>query len=91
MPNVPTVAETVPGYEGQSWQGLFARTGTPQDIIEKLNAALVADLKKPETAKKFNTMGIVARWDTPDEFRTFIASETVKWGKIIRAAGIQEP
>jgi tripartite-type tricarboxylate transporter receptor subunit TctC len=36
-------------------------------------------------------MGIVARWDTPDEFRAFIASETVKWGKIIRAAGIQEP
>jgi tripartite-type tricarboxylate transporter receptor subunit TctC len=91
MPNVPTVAETVPGYEGQSWQGFFARTGTPPDIIDKLNAALVADLKKPETAKKFNTMGIVARWDTPDEFRTFIASETVKWGKIIRAAGIQEP
>jgi tripartite-type tricarboxylate transporter receptor subunit TctC len=91
MPNVPTVAETVPGYEGQSWQGFFARAGTPQDIIDKLNAALVADLKKPETAKRFNTMGIVARWDTPDEFRAFIASETVKWGKIIRAAGIQAP
>ncbi len=89
LPNVPTVAETVPGYDASSWQGFFARAGTPKAIIDKLNAALVADLKRPETAARFKSMGIVAQWDTPDEFRAFIAAESVKWGKVIRAAGIE--
>jgi len=89
MPNVPALAETVPGYVGQSWQGFFARAGTPPAIVDKLNAALVADLKKPETAARFNTMGIVAQWDTPDEFKAFIAAERDKWRKVIKAAGIE--
>ena len=89
MPNVPTLAETVPGYEGSSWQGLFARAGTSQPIIDKLNAALVADLKRPETAARFKALGIVAQWDTPAEFRAFIAAQTAKWVGIIRAAHIE--
>ncbi|MGB7076024.1 MAG: tripartite tricarboxylate transporter substrate binding protein [Xanthobacteraceae bacterium] len=89
MPNVPALAETVPGYEGSSWQGLFARSGTPQPIIDKLNAALVADLKRPETAARFKALGIVAQWDTPEEFRAFIVAQTAKWVDIIHAAGIE--
>ena len=89
FPDVPALAETVPGYVGQSWQGFFARAGTPQPIVDKLNAALVADLKKPETTTRFNTLGIVAQWDTPDEFRAFIAGERAKWLKVIKAAGIE--
>ena len=89
MPDVPTIAETVPGYEASGWQGLFARAGTPKSIVEKINAALVADLKRPETAKRFKAMGIEAQPDTPEEFRAFIAAESAKWGKVIRAAGIE--
>ncbi|MGB7037558.1 MAG: tripartite tricarboxylate transporter substrate binding protein [Xanthobacteraceae bacterium] len=89
MPNVPALAETVPGYEGSSWQGLFARAGTPKPIVDKLNAALVADLKRPETAAHFKALGIVAQWDTPEEFRAFIAAQTAKWVDIIHAAGIE--
>ena len=89
MPDVPALAETVPGYVGQSWQGFFARAGTPKPIVDALNAALVADLKRPETAARFNSLGIVAQWDNPEEFQTFIAAETEKWKKIIRAAGIE--
>jgi tripartite-type tricarboxylate transporter receptor subunit TctC len=89
MPDIPALAETVPGYVGQSWQGFFARAGTPKPIVDALNAALVADLKKPETTERFKSLGIVAQWDTPEEFRTFIAAETEKWGKIIKAAGIE--
>ncbi len=89
MPNVPALSETVPGYEGGSWQGLFARAGTPQPIVSKLNAALVADLKRPETAARFKALGIVAQWDTPAEFRAFIAAQTAKWVGIIRAAHIE--
>jgi len=69
FPNVPSVAETVPGYDASSWQGFFARAGTPKPIIEKLNAALAADFKRPETAERFKALGIVAQSDTPDEFR----------------------
>jgi len=89
MPNVPTIAETVPGYEASGWQGLFARAGTPKSIVEKINAALVADLKRPETAERFKAIGIEAQWDTPEEFRAFIAAQSAKWGNVIRAAGIE--
>jgi len=89
MAEVPSVAETVPGYDAKSWQGFFARAGTPQNIVERINAALVADLKRPQTAERFKAMGIEAQWDTPQQFRAFIAAENAKWGKVIRAAGIE--
>jgi tripartite-type tricarboxylate transporter receptor subunit TctC len=89
MPDVPTVGETVPGYEANGWQGLFARAGTPKFIVNELNRILVDDLKRPETAARFKPLGIEARWDTPDEFRAFIAAESAKWGKVIHAAGIE--
>ncbi len=88
LPGVPPLAETVPGYDASSWQGFFARAGTPQPIIDKLNAALAADFKRPETAERFTALGIVAQWDTPAEFATFITEQSAKWGKVIRAAGI---
>jgi tripartite-type tricarboxylate transporter receptor subunit TctC len=90
MPNVPTVGETVPGYAAESWQGLFARAGTPKDIVDTVAKVLATDLKRPETIARFKAIGIVAQSDTPAEFRAFIASESVKWGKVIKAAGIQE-
>ncbi|HTV35613.1 MAG TPA: tripartite tricarboxylate transporter substrate binding protein [Xanthobacteraceae bacterium] len=89
MPNVPTVGETVPGYVAQSWQGLFAHAGTPKAIVEAIAAPLAADLKRPETAARFKAIGIVAQSDTPDEFRAFIASESAKWGKVIKQSGIE--
>lgn len=88
MPDVPSVAETVPGYDASSWQGFFARAGTPKYIINKINAELVAELKKPETAERFKSLGIVAQGDTPEEFRGFIASQSARWSKVIRAAGL---
>jgi tripartite-type tricarboxylate transporter receptor subunit TctC len=89
MPDVPTIAETVPGYEASGWQGLFARAGTPKSIVDKLNKILVADLKRPETAERFKAIGVEAQWNTPEEFRAFIAAESAKWGKVIGAAGIE--
>jgi tripartite-type tricarboxylate transporter receptor subunit TctC len=89
MPNVPTVGETVPGYAAQSWQGLFARTGTPKPIIDEIARYLAADLKRPETVAKFKAIGIVAQSDTPAQFRAFIASESAKWGKVIQQAKIE--
>jgi tripartite-type tricarboxylate transporter receptor subunit TctC len=89
MPDVPTIAETLPGYEAIGWQGLFAKAGTPQSIVDKINAALVPDLKRPQTAARFKTFGVEARSSTPAQFRAFVASESAKWGAVIRAAGIE--
>jgi tripartite-type tricarboxylate transporter receptor subunit TctC len=89
LPGVPPLAETVPGYDAGGWQGLVARAGTPQPIIDKLNAALAADFKRPETAERFMALGIVAQWGTPAEFAAFIAEQSAKWGKIVRASGIE--
>jgi tripartite-type tricarboxylate transporter receptor subunit TctC len=89
LPGVPALAETVPGYDASSWQGFFARAGTPQLIVDKLNAALAADFKQPATAERFKALGIVAQWGTPAEFAAFIAEQSAKWGKVIRAAGIE--
>ena len=89
MPNVPTIGETLPGYEAHGWQGLLARAGTPKSTVDKINSVLVADLKRPELVERFKSIGIEARWNTPEEFRAFIASESAKWGKVIRAAGIE--
>jgi tripartite-type tricarboxylate transporter receptor subunit TctC len=89
MPDVPTVAETVAGYDASSWQGLFARAGTPKYIVDKINAELVAELKRPETVERFKSLGIVAQGDTPEEFRNFITAQSTRWGKVIRAAGIE--
>jgi tripartite-type tricarboxylate transporter receptor subunit TctC len=89
LPGVPPLAETVPGYDASSWQGFFARAGTPQPIVDKLNAALAADFKRSATVDRFNSFGIVAQWDTPSEFAAFITEQSTKWVKVIRAAGIR--
>ena len=88
LPGLAPLAEAVPGYDASSWQGFFARAGTPQPIIDKLNAALAADFKRPETAERFMALGIVAQSNTPAEFAAFITEQSAKWGKVIRAAGI---
>jgi tripartite-type tricarboxylate transporter receptor subunit TctC len=89
LPGVPPLAEAVPGYDASSWQGFFARAGTPQPIIDRLNAALAADFKKPETAARFKALGVVAQSDTPAEFASFITEQSAKWGSVIKAAGIE--
>jgi tripartite-type tricarboxylate transporter receptor subunit TctC len=88
LPGVPALAETVPGYDASSWQGFFARAGTPQSIVDKLNGALAADFKRPETVERFTSLGIVAQWDSSAEFAAFITEQSAKWGNVIRAAGI---
>ncbi len=89
MPDVPTIAETLPGYEASYWQGMVAPAGTPKATVAKIHDALVADLKQSETAKHFKSIGIEVRWTTPEEFRTFIRAESEKWTKVLHAAGIE--
>jgi tripartite-type tricarboxylate transporter receptor subunit TctC len=89
LPDLPTVAETLPGYEAVGWQGLMARAGTPKSIVNELNKHLTADLKRPETAERFNKIGVKVKYSSPEEFDQWIRSEIDKWGKVMRAAGIE--
>ncbi|HET7595969.1 MAG TPA: tripartite tricarboxylate transporter substrate binding protein [Burkholderiales bacterium] len=90
LPDLPTVAEAgVPGYEAVQWYGLFAPGKTPQPIITKLHDAMVGALKSPAIGDKLKIDGAEAVGSTPEEFGRFLRSETQKWGKVVRAAGIQ--
>ena len=89
VPEIPTIAETLPGYEANYWQGILSPAGTPKVAVDKIHDALVADLKQSGTAEHFKSIGIEVRWSTPEEFRTFIRAESEKWTKVLQAAGIE--
>jgi tripartite-type tricarboxylate transporter receptor subunit TctC len=88
FPDVPTVAETVAGYDATNWWGLLAPAGTPQPVIAKLSLELEALLKSDETKKRMESEGADIVRMTPVEFGRFIAEETQKWAKVVKQAGI---
>ena len=89
LPTTPTVAETLPGFYLMGWQGIFAPGGTPDDIVEKLNAPLVAYLKTPAAEERMRKIGVDVAWGTPKDFRDWVASQLDWWGKVAKDAGIQ--
>lgn len=88
-PEIPTVAETVPGFESLSWHGLFAPAATPPSIVERLNKEAVAALASPTVAQRFQELGITPVGNSPEEFRRVVASETERWGAVARRAHIR--
>ena len=88
LPNLPTVAETVPGFYLMGWQGLFAPGRTPDAIVDKINAPLVKYLKTPEAADRLNRIGVDVKWTTPAEMRDWVDSQLKHWGNIAKSAGI---
>jgi tripartite-type tricarboxylate transporter receptor subunit TctC len=88
LPDLPTVAETVPGYEALGWYALGAPKNTPAEIVDKLNAATNAALAEPKLQARLADLGVEPMPMTPAEFRKFIASETDKWTKVIKSAGV---
>jgi tripartite-type tricarboxylate transporter receptor subunit TctC len=89
LPDVPTIGETVSGYEAVSWTGIGAPTGTPPEIIAILNQHVNAALADASFRAKLAQLGLEPFAGTPAEFAKFIAAHAEKWGKIIRAAGIK--
>ena len=90
LPDVPTVAEAgLPGYEAANWWGLSTTGGAPRPAIEKLNAAIVAALGTDKAKAQFAAEGAeIAPLDS-DAFVRFLAAETEKWGRIVKAANIK--
>jgi tripartite-type tricarboxylate transporter receptor subunit TctC len=89
LPGVPTVGEFVPGYEASGGGGIGAPRGTAVEIINKLNAEINAFLADPKIKSQFAEFGLTPEPRSPADFRTLIATETEKWGKVIRAANIK--
>jgi tripartite-type tricarboxylate transporter receptor subunit TctC len=88
FPDVPTVAETVPGYDATNWWGLVSPAGTPAAVVNKLHSELEVLLKSAETKKRLESEGAdIVRMD-PAEFGRFMSAEMVKWTKVVREAGI---
>jgi len=90
MPDVPTIAESgLPGYEAYSWTAVLAPTGTPQAIVDKVNADLNTVLRDPANAKRILDAGAEVKPGTPADLGTFLGDEIRKWGEVIRNANIK--
>jgi tripartite-type tricarboxylate transporter receptor subunit TctC len=89
LPDIPTLAEFVPGYEASNWYGVGIPKNTPAEIIDKLNKEINAALADPKLKGRFADVGSIPTSMTPAEFGTFVADETEKWGKVVKFTGIK--
>lgn len=90
LPDTPTVAEQgLPGYESVAWYGILAPGGTPAEILRRLADDITWAVRSPEVTEKLRSIGANAEGGSPEEFRRFIASESGKWGQLIRELGIK--
>ena len=89
LPDIPTVAEFVPGYEASTWYGVCAPNATPAEIVEKLNKEINAALADPKVIARLAEFGGVPMPMTPGQSGQFVANETEKWTTVVRFAGIK--
>ena len=87
IPELPTIAETVKGFEASGWYGAFAPAATPKDIIAKLNAEINKLMRLPDVAQRLAGDGVEAASMTPAEFGAYLHSEIAKWGKVVKISG----
>ena len=87
IPEVATISEAVPGYEAHTWFGVLAPAGTPQPIVDRLSRESMKILQSDEIKKRFAEVGAEPVGGTPQQFASFMAAETVKWAKVIKASG----
>jgi tripartite-type tricarboxylate transporter receptor subunit TctC len=86
-PDVPTVAESVPGFEATTWFALFAPAGTPRDVVLKINAEAARVFKLPDVADKLKSLGLEPWLSSPEELAAYQAKEIVKWAKVVKDSG----
>ncbi|MGE5465686.1 MAG: tripartite tricarboxylate transporter substrate binding protein [Methanocella sp.] len=89
LPDVPAIAETVPGYEARGWNGVLAPAGTPKPIIDRLHAEIVKVVRSPEFGKLLVGEGAVAVGNTPAEFDAIIRADIAKWAKILKDGNVR--
>jgi tripartite-type tricarboxylate transporter receptor subunit TctC len=89
LPDIPTLSDFLPGYEVSFWDGFGAPKNTPPEIIDKLNGEINAALADPVMKTRIASLGYSVFANSPADLGKFVADETDKWGKVIRAAGIK--
>ena len=89
LPDLPAIAEVVPGFVGDAWHGLFAPAGTPPAIVDRVAADFARVLATPEVRKRLSDIGLEAIGSNPAEFAATVQKDYEKWGKVIRDAGIK--
>src|SRR5579862_2782410 len=87
LPDVPAMAEVLPGYQASTWFAMVAPPGTPAEIVGKLSSAVSGAIREPDVAKRFVDISATAVGDTPAEMAVFLRQERERWGKVIRASG----
>jgi tripartite-type tricarboxylate transporter receptor subunit TctC len=87
LPDLPTIAESVPGYEASSWYGVSSPKGTPAEVVERLNNEINLVLAESSIIARFSALGGAPLAGTPAEFGKLVADETEKWGRVVRFAG----
>jgi tripartite-type tricarboxylate transporter receptor subunit TctC len=89
LPDVPTVADFLPGFEASAWQGLCAPKGTPADVVNRLNKEVKAAVADPKIKGQLEDLSLRVLSGTPADFAKFIADDTEKWAKVVKFAGIK--
>ena len=89
LPDLPTVSETVPGYESGSWYAVMVPTGTPRAVIDRLNKETAVAIQSPEVNARLKGSGVEPEALTPEQLAEKIKSETARWAKVVKAAGIK--
>jgi len=89
LPDVPALAEVLPGYQASTWFGMVAPPATPRVIVDKLSSAVAAAIREPDMAKRLVDMSVTAVGDTPAEMAEFLRDERQRWGGVIRTAGVK--
>jgi len=89
MPELPTIGETLKGYQAEAFQGMVAPAGVPRAIVEKLAREVGAAVRSPDVVKTFEASGAVPVGSSPAEFAAFLKAEMAKWGKVVKDAGIK--
>ena len=89
LPDIPAIAETLPGYEAIQWYGLLAPAGTPREIVNKVQAETARILVLPEVKARLAADGADAVGNRPEECAAYIRTEIAKWGKVVKAGGIK--
>jgi tripartite-type tricarboxylate transporter receptor subunit TctC len=89
LPEVPAIAETIPGFDVVSWYGLLTTAGTPPVVIAQLQQSLVKTMTYPDVVAKFNAIGVYPDASTPEQLAAKMKEETAKWGRVIKAIGLK--
>lgn len=89
LPDVPTVGESIPGYEFNNWYGFLAPLKLPRPLVDKVNADLARVLALPDVKERFTTLGADINPSTPEKFGAVMKADAAKWGKVVKAAGVK--